>query len=95
MPEAEYISREDLNSIASRVNREWQHLGIRLGLTRRTGLLEISSRYPSDFRQAALEMLYTWQRVKGRNATRRALKKALLEQSLGRLATEIFPNEQI
>ncbi len=95
MPEAEYIPWEDLNKIASRVTREWQHLGIKLGLTMATGLQEINIRHRGNPQQAALEMLYTWQKVKKKDATKRALKKALLQQSFGRLATELFADVQI
>jgi len=95
VPEAEYISNEDFNIIASKVYREWQHLGIKLGLTTLDGLREIQSKYRNEPQKASRVMLHTWQKVKKKEATRRALKKALLEQSMGRLANQLFPDVQI
>ena len=92
MVEAEYISHEDLDKIASKVHREWQHLGIKLGLTMTDGLRDIHYKHRSDPVKATRAMLHTWQKVKKKEATRRALKKALIEQNMGRLANELFPD---
>lgn len=90
----EYISRNDLNTIAGRITRDWQHLGIKLQVDYSI-ITELHERNPDNGRLAALEMLATWQRMQGEAATRSVLKKALLSLNLGRLAEDVFPNEQI
>ena len=85
---------DDLNTIARRINGEWRQLGIKLQVDYNI-IMEVSDQNPSNNQQAALEMLAMWQRMQGQAATRRVLKKALLALNKGRLAGDIFPNEQI
>ena len=91
---AEYISRTDLNTIATGVKGQWQRLGIKLKLDQST-VLELHDRHPNNSHRAALEMLKTWRKMLGDGATRRVLKKALLELNFGCLATAMFPHDLI
>ena len=86
------IAEGDLLKIAERVPRDWQHLGIKLGVE--YSILEnLRTTHPSDTRSAAMEMFGIWQRTKGKHATKKALKTALLELKYGRVANEVFPND--
>ena len=89
---AEKIAEGDLLKIAERVPRDWQHLGIKLGVE--YSILEtLRTTHPSDARSATMEMFGIWQRTKGKAATRKALKQALLNLKYGRVANEVFPND--
>lgn len=91
---AEYISNADFNTIAGRIKREWRHLGIKLNVDYSI-IQELHDQNPNNDRLAARMMLDTWQKTQGKAATRRALKKGLLELNLGRLASDLFPSEHI
>ena len=91
---AEFIPEADLIKIAQRIPIDWTHLGIKLDVE--YSILEgLRRRYSTDYVPAVLEMFHIWQRSKGREATRRVLKKALIDIGFARVAVECFPNERI
>ena len=90
--EPEYISKEDLTRIAEVVPRDWQHLGIKLGVEY-TKLEALRTKHPFDSTLATLEMFRLWQTKKGKLATRKALKQALIDLKFGLVAREIFAND--
>lgn len=89
---AEPIPRSALETIAERMPRDWFTLGVKLGVPS-TQLERLRSKHSFNHVPAALEMLSLWQQIKGRLATRRALKDVLVRMEYGRLAKELFPNE--
>ena len=76
-------------TVASRIPQDWQTLGIKLGLIY-SRLEMIHRKHNFDVQQAAMEMLDVWRREKGQQATRTALKEALVAVHYGRLAEEVF-----
>ena len=90
--QAEYISDGDLLKVAERLPRDWQHLGIKLGISYST-LESLQAQYPFDTRMATLTMFGTWQRIKKKEATRKSLKQALISLGYGRVAKEVFTND--
>ena len=83
------ISDSELMTIAERIPRDWQHLGIKLGVPYSV-LESIRKNHAYDTRQAAMEMFATWQRSRGDKCTRSALKEALKSLGYGRVAQEVF-----
>lgn len=90
-PELKF-STSELLTIASRIPQDWQTLGIKLGLTYHV-LEDIRTRNIFDVKQAILEMLALWRREKKDQATRAALRYALLAIRYSRLAEEIFDRD--
>ena len=86
------ISEEELMIIAERIPREWQRLGIALGI-QYSVLESIRRKHSSDTLAASMEMFATWQRLKGDKATRIALKEALNFLNYGRLVQELFEKD--
>ena len=80
---------EELLTIAGRIPRDWQTLGIKLGLVYTT-LDNIHLRHVSNVQQAGVEMLQVWRRERGDQATRSVLRDALKSIGFGRLAQEVF-----
>ena len=90
--QAEYISEGDLLKIADRLPRDWQHLGIKLGVEYSV-LESLRTKNVFDTRLSTMEMFGIWQRTKGKAATRKSLKEALKSLGYGRVAREVFPND--
>ncbi len=89
-----YIPEEDRVKIARRLPRDWMHLGVKLGVE--YSVLEaLRRKHAPNYVPAALEMITIWQGSKGGEATRRVLKKALVDIGFGRVAVECFPDEKI
>lgn len=79
---------EELMSIAEQLPGEWQRLGIKLGLA--YSILEsVRMKHVLDPCQAAMEMFSLWQRTKGEQATRSALRQALVSVGYARLASTL------
>ena len=78
--------------IAEHIPREWQRLGIALGI-QYSVLESIRRKHSSDTLAASMEMFATWQRLKGDKATRIALKEALTSLNYGRLVQELFEED--
>lgn len=90
----DYVEEAIFVRIAERLPQDWIRLGIKLGIDY-TKLEQLRHKYPSNYLSASLEMFGLWQRSKGKSATRRALKKALVDMNFGRLAVECFPDVMI
>ena len=76
-------------TIAERIPRDWQDVGIKLGVMYTT-LESIRVKNAFDSKQAAMEMLSEWRRRKGEQATRSALREALVAAGYRRVAQEVF-----
>lgn len=85
----EPFTDSELMTIAERIPRDWQNLGIKLGIMYTT-LENIRMRNMFDCRQAALEMFSVWRRNKGHQATRAALKDALMSVGYRRVVEDVF-----
>lgn len=82
----------ELMMIAQRIPQDWMNVGIKLGLMFTT-LENIRVKHPFDCQQAAIEMFGVWRRTKGEEATRAALKEALMCVGYGRVADDIFSQD--
>ena len=85
------VQETTMMKIAEYLPRDWQHLGIRLGLSY-SRLEALREAHIHDTRKAAMGMFGLWQVEKGEAATRTALKDALVALGYGRLAREEFPD---
>ena len=85
----EPFTDSELMMIAERIPRDWQNLGIKLGIMYTT-LEDIRMRNLFDCRQAAMEMFTVWRRNKGDLATRAALKDALMSVGYCRVVEDVF-----
>ena len=84
------IPEATLFRIAERIPQDWQHLGIKLGVSY-SNLEALRHQHIHDTRRATMEMFALW--LKGnKGATKSALKEALLSLGFGRLAKEEFPD---
>ena len=82
------IPEATLFRIAERIPQDWQHLGIKLGVSY-SNLEALRHQHIHDTRRATMEMFALW--LKGnKGATKSALKEALLSLGFGRLAKEEF-----
>ena len=52
----------------------------------------LKAKYGDNYEGAVLEVIATWQRLKGVAATKKVLKRALIDVGFGRLASECFPH---
>ena len=87
----EHIPSSAFEKIAARMPRDWYPLGLKLGMD--SFLLgKLRSKHSFNHVAAALEMFSLWQQNKGKLATRKALKDALVKMEYGRLAHELFPD---
>ena len=82
----------ELLMVAQRIPQDWQNVGIKLGLMFTT-LENIRVKHPFDCQQAAMEMFSVWRRTKGEQATRAALKDALMCVGYGRVADDIISKD--
>lgn len=85
----EPFTDSELMMIAERIPRDWQNLGIKLGIMYTT-LESIRMKNMFDCRQAAMEMFAVWQRNKGDQATRTALKDALMSLGYCRVVDDVL-----
>ena len=76
-------------TIASHIPRDWETLGIKLGLLF-PALENIRYKHSLDVQGAAMEMLEVWRREKGEQATRTALRESLVAVGYGRIAEKIL-----
>jgi hypothetical protein len=90
----DYIPESTFVKIAERLPRDWVRLGVKLGVPYTT-IERLRVRHTADYLPAVMEMFGIWQRSKGREATKRALKRALVDMNFGRLAVECFNDVQI
>ncbi len=86
-----YISEGDLLIIAQTVSTHWKMLGIRLGVPY-SAVEELYRRHP-DPTSAAMEMFGLWQQTRGSEATRSALKLALVENGFGKITETLFAHD--
>lgn len=86
------FTNNELMIIAQRIPRDWQNVGIKLGLMY-TLLESIRLKHAFDCQQAAMEMFSVWRRSKGDQATRTALKDALMSVGYGRVVQDIFGSD--
>ncbi len=86
-----YISEGDLLIIAQTVSTNWKMLGIRLGVPY-SAVEELDRRHP-DPTSAAMEMFGLWKQTRGTEATRSALKVALIENGFGKITERLFAHD--
>ena len=87
----EHIPSSAFEKIAERMPRDWFRLGVKLGVESSL-LRKLQSKHSFNHVPAALEMFSLWQQTRGKLATRKALKDALVKMEYGRLAHELFPD---
>ena len=83
------FTERELLTIASNIPRDWQTLGIKLGLLF-PALENIRYKHSLDVQGAAMEMFEVWRREKGEQATRTSLRDSLVAVGYGRMAEEVF-----
>ena len=85
------VSEEILVEIAPLVVPIWEHLGVKLGVP--FSKIQEARSDTTTFKAAVLAMFHMWQRQKGREATRKALKQALIDLKYKKVACQYFPND--
>ena len=89
---SEPFTELQLKMIAQRIPRDWQNVGIKLGIMWTT-LESIRAKHTFDCERAAMEMFNVWRRNKGEQATRVVLKDALMCVGYGRLVEDVFGSD--
>ena len=94
--EADSIQDNVMRRIAIRVKDKWFDLGITLGVhASELEAIKNNLDRPMDYEFATKKMIGLWQRNMGELATSQILKQALVDVECGRLAQELFPDNEL
>lgn len=83
------IPNTTLVEIATLVVPIWEHLGVKLGVP--FSKIQEARASTNTFKDAVLMMFQMWQQMKGRDATAKALKEALIDLRYKKVAHNFFP----
>ena len=94
--EADNIQGNVMRRVAIRVKDKWFDLGRRLGVhVSELEAIKNNLNHPADYESATKNMFRLWKLTKGELATNQALKQALVDIEYGRLAQELFQDDEL